>query len=504
MSEPHLQESFIDSASRVLSRRKWWLICGFLLIVPAAGMLIMSLPSMYRSTTLILIGQDSITESLVTSTAVAEQEQRLHVVQQELLAREQLLELIARFDLYTTMLLTAPEDEVIQRMRQDIAITQTTTSQLNQQRGVRAPMEVRISYQSWDPVFVAEVTNTLAALHREKYESIRLSQASRTTAFLREQLNSVAMRMDNLDEMISAFNERHLGELPQQLGVNLASLERLNAELRINAERQLQLSTFGSEGGSQNIPFGSLGSVVGESRIELLQRELAVMSSRYNNRHPGIMRLSSEIARLENESQASQISSNTLDEQEDSRSLRAQESRLRRSLAEVQATIQAMPAIEQELTQLMHRYGLVREEHAALLRRYQEADLSESLQIQQNHEYQIMERALVPNFPIAPDRTRLIFMVLVLTGALLGGVVMLAEQLKRTFHTVQDLRRYTLVPVVGTVAMILTKGDRVKRSLSTVLISVAFIVVIVMLVLVARELGQSAYQLVWATAGANR
>ena len=36
-----------------------------------------------------------------------------------------------------------------------------------------------------------------------------------------------------------SYTAQYIGELPQQVGVNLATLERLNAELRMNADRQI-------------------------------------------------------------------------------------------------------------------------------------------------------------------------------------------------------------------------------------------------------------------------
>jgi hypothetical protein len=67
---------------------------------------------------------------------------------------------------------------------------------------------------------------------------------------------------------------------------------------------------------------------------------------------------------------------------------------------------------------------------------------------------------MVPTNPAAPNR------LLLLAAALLGALVLaaaaaaLAERLDGSLHTADEVRAFTRVPVVATIPLIVTAGDR--------------------------------------------
>jgi len=64
----------------------------------------------------------------------------------------------------------------------------------------------------------------------------RERQAGRTAGFLETQLDDAKKQLDDQERRASEFRLKHVGELPQQVDANLASLERLNTKLRLNGE----------------------------------------------------------------------------------------------------------------------------------------------------------------------------------------------------------------------------------------------------------------------------
>src|SRR4029453_12447982 len=91
-----------------------------------------------------------------------------------------------------------------------------------------------ISYRGSDPQKVALVTNTLASIYIEENLKVREKQAAGTADFLKVQLAEVQGRLDVQERKVSEFKKLHTGELPQEIEVNLATLERLNPQLRLN------------------------------------------------------------------------------------------------------------------------------------------------------------------------------------------------------------------------------------------------------------------------------
>src|SRR5258708_31551760 len=66
-------------------------------------------------------------------------------------------------------------------------------------------------------------------------------QAEKTGEFLKTQLDDARRELDAYDRRQNDFKLSHIGELPQQVEANLASLERLNTQLRLNGESQIRL-----------------------------------------------------------------------------------------------------------------------------------------------------------------------------------------------------------------------------------------------------------------------
>jgi len=229
------KRSGLDTALAVWSRRRWLAVAGFVLPLTAGVSVITFLPNMYRSTATVLVDRQQIPETFVRSTVTSALETRLHTISQEILSRSRLEELIDRFRLYTELRKRVPFEDVIARMRSDIKLDLKSVDARGQRE---ATVAFTISYQGSNPGTVAEVTNTLASFYIEGNLKNRERQATNTAKFLKVQLAETKGRLDVQEQRVSEFKRRHLGELPQQLETNLATLERLYTQLRLNADNQ--------------------------------------------------------------------------------------------------------------------------------------------------------------------------------------------------------------------------------------------------------------------------
>lgn len=497
MMEEGSQSSLVGTLLQIWSRRKWMLMGIFIAVFAASVSLVLALPSMYRSSTSILFGQDMISESLVRSDTGGSLDQRLQIIQQGIMSRSQLADLIERMDLYPELRRIAPVEVVVNQMRRDLTIQRQAGTQ-TQQYGQRVTIVVTISYRGWDAETVAAVANEIARLYRVEYEGIRLGQASSTTAFLGQQLEEVGARLSAQEERINDFKTQHLGHLPQQEGMNLSTLERLNAELRLNSENQFQLLNQSAAGDGRVAVMAGLS---GEARLSALRQELEAMSIRYNDAYPGIIRLKSEIASLERRLANEETSDTAGDAISESERLRREELDLRARIQELQKRIDMTPTVEQELNQLNSDYSRILEEYGSLQRRYQEARLAESLEMQQTRQYQVLETAIPPAFPYAPNSTMLLILCLIAAGGASVGTVFIRENMDGSFHTVEELRAFTRLPVLGSISSLRTRAERYRSVAVSVFLFIGFAAGVVLLVLAANQYGSGAKNLVWMLAG---
>ena len=169
-----------------------------------------------------------------------ELESRLHVIKQEIMSRARLTELIERFDLYPDLRRRYPMDGVLDQMRHDIEIELTGPEQVS---GRKTTVSFKLSYTGAQAATVADVTNAARDFLRRRTTSIRSQEATRRDRI--SSRRSSTRRARELDQPRSVDARLHdqpsRASCRQQVDVNLAALERLNTQLRLNGERQIKL-----------------------------------------------------------------------------------------------------------------------------------------------------------------------------------------------------------------------------------------------------------------------
>src|SRR5262245_36615757 len=296
--------SMTEMVKSAWGRRKWLAVIVFAVPFVVAVSLITFMPSVYRSTTTILVDRQQVPESMVRPTVTSALETRLHTISQEILSRSRLDALIKQFNLYADLRQRVPLEEVIGRMRRDIKL-ELRSVQRNNNNPDGVTVAFDLSFDGRNPETVARVTNTLESFYIEENLKARERQAVGTSEFLKVQLTEAKKRLDAQEALVSDFKKRYMGELPQQTDANLGAIERLSTQLRLNSDSQTRLKERRdaiarqyAEAASQSADGGTEGKAERLSRLKL---ELRSLRSTYSDKYPDIARLKDEIAALERE-----------------------------------------------------------------------------------------------------------------------------------------------------------------------------------------------------------
>jgi succinoglycan biosynthesis transport protein ExoP len=511
MAEDTGKEGGLSTLLAVWSRRKWLAILVFVVPACAAISLIMFLPNIFRSTATVLVDRQQIPEAFVRSTVTSALETRLQTISQEILSRSRLEALINRFGLYADLKTRVTLEEVIARIRGDIKLELKSADVKGNQR--EATIAFTISYQGSDPGTVSAVANTLAGFYIEENLKARERQAISTAEFLKVQLGETKKRLDVQEERVSVFKRLHLGELPQQMETNLATLERMNTQLRINADRQTRAAerreTLSSQlaDAESLLASGNAGEPRGAVRLAQKKEELARLRTRFSERYPDVVQLAAEVTALERELAEGKPGESKTEEstaapqatpsspyvlrlkdalnevQADLKVLKSEESRLRGGIASYQTRVENVPRREQEFKELSRDYEGTRELYQSLMKRHEEAQLAESMeQRQKGEQFRVIEPAVPNALPAAPNRVRLLLMAVALSLGLAVGAVVLAEHIDTSFHSVDDLRAFSPVPVLVSIPRIVTHIDlrrarwRMRFATGVALVSLVMIV----------------------------
>lgn len=292
-----------------LRRRRRLLIsivfCGFLLsLLP-----VMLLPSIYQSTATILIESQEIPQDLVRSTVTGYVEERLQSIAQVALNRANLVKMIEQHELYPDERARMTTEAVVEKMRNDIAMTPIQVNVVGAGgRAGTATIAFSLSFKSKSPRQALNTTNSLVSLFLEENFRSREARATTTYDFLEKQSQDLRNKINEIEEDVARFKERHLTSLPEMVNLNLQVLERTQREIegkrdylrqlnerRIYLEGQLAtLSPTRPYAGTDGHP-----SLQPAEELKVLRNQYISLSATLSDKHPDIISLKQKIAALE-------------------------------------------------------------------------------------------------------------------------------------------------------------------------------------------------------------
>ena len=484
----------------VWSRRKWLAIIACVLPAAAVVTMVESLPNIYESTAMVIVDSHHFPDTIVKSSITAEVETRLRSINEDVLSRARLLALAEQFHLYPTLRQRLSETELAERMRQDIRLDIKSVERKTKTE--TATIAFTVSYRGRDPKVVADVTNTIATSYIDENKKRRERQARAAAAFLAGQLEETKTRLDALELRLISFKRRHIGELPEQIAPNMAALEQLRAQLRLNQANQIRAGERRAAR-AEELSEAQRGQR-GESPLVKLKQELAQVRAYASESYPDVRRLKAAIAALENQANEAAPDARDLvdpgiaakrdalrDAVAELRALKREEERLEDAIAGYERRVNNTPALEEQLRSLARDYDSTKELYRGLKTRYAEAQMGETMELRQSGEhFRLMDAATPTDRPISPNRVKLLMLGSALALAVSVGLVFLAERLDSSFHSVDNLRAFAAVRVVA-IPSVVTAHDRRRRrwrmAVGTAAALVSIVVVITMSHVVADD-----------------
>jgi len=499
----------------ILRRRRLLALGTFCAVLAATVSFAIYLPDIYQGQALVLV-ERPVDENIVraTDSAPGELESRLHIIKQEILSRDRALELINRFHLYPALMKTNAVDDGLNQMRSDVEVNPSGPEQVS---GRVKTVSFTLKYTGDSAKTASDVTNAIASFYVQQNDSMRSQSALGTLEFLKQQLSEAKGQLDRQDASITQYTSRYTGQLPQQVGINLATIERLNTQLRLNGEQQLRLieqreklfeglQDPTSMARAEN-PDASPDMIERLKQIEKLKADLAGLQTRVTSKHPDVLRMQEQIAGLEKEQAAAEASMNQKQQAakaaaaasqaatEDARAprrrtiesidaelakLRDEETTLRATIASFEQRLQGAPEREQEYALITRDRQVAKDLYDSMLKRFDEAQLAASLETdRQGERFRVLEPALPPEGPTGPNRMRLILMGILLALAAAVAAVLASEQFDASFHGIDEIREFTSVPVLVSIPPI--GPVPFKRRLLTGLATVSAIAVIALI-----------------------
>ncbi|HYG63920.1 MAG TPA: GNVR domain-containing protein [Thermoanaerobaculia bacterium] len=409
-------------------RRPGWFLVPVLLGLVGAFLALRMLTPIYRASTQVLVEPQKVPADYVKPTVTTDIDERLKTLEQQITNRSHIERIIQEMNLY-------PE------LRRELAMEKLVDQVRRKDLTVERRGDIfSIGFKSQDPKKAAATANRIAELFIQENLKLRENQAQGTSSFLSAELQQAKEKLEQQEARVAVFKQLHMGQLPEQRDTNLQQVGQLQDKLEINMDaldraetRKILLQSQVAEARRQaQMPRQPVQPTIlmttpgAPSRLDQLRAELIDLRSRFTDRHPDVIRLQNQIAQLERaaseapppapppqtmasrEPEPVRIDPELLAQLQsvdyEIRNLHAERGRILADISRVQARLEEIPRVEQELLSLTRDYENKQRTYESLLEKQSQARLAENLEKRrQSEQFTILEKAVPPAEPFFPN-----------------------------------------------------------------------------------------------------
>jgi uncharacterized protein involved in exopolysaccharide biosynthesis len=477
----------------VVRRRLLHLIVPVAIIFVAVCAVAYLLSPVYEATAKILIESQEIRAELAASTVVASPSERLQIIQQKLMTRDNLLAIARKFDLYASSRQQLSPSDLVARMQSatDIELLDLQAEAAAEEAKRTGKKDAAalipkprpndqqavgftVSFDYSDPEIAARVANELVDYILQQNLESRTSIAAWTSKFFDQQVAGYNKKLADVEAQIVEFKKKNEAALPDTLTYRETTLSQLQTEasaidlqinqLRIVGEQHAQtlsdqldvakrqLSDTQSE--RQSVTELAKKGFYPDNKIREFDRKIAELQA-------DVQRLTSQVANQTGEASdnGTQIAS-----------LHARRTDLDKRIADLSEGIARTPAVEIEYQALTRNYEGLQQQLKDAQTKMASATTGEQLEQDRHAErLEVIEQAAVPDQPIKPNRLK----ILLAGGAgsiVVGvGFVVLLEMLDRSVRTSADLERQLQLRPISVIPYVATAAERERKKWRTLL-----------------------------------
>jgi protein tyrosine kinase modulator len=480
-----------------IARRRWWI-----LVVPAvifaigAYTISLFLASRYTSETVVLVEEPAVPESLVKPVIGGDVNQRLATMQEQILSRTRLQQIIEKFGLYKEEASRMSMEDMVARLRKSITVSP-----------VRAMAETRasglpgftVSVMANQAYAAQQICTEITSFFMQQNVLLRERRAEDTTDFITRQLADSKHKLDEQDAKLADFQRHYMGELPDQMQTNFSLLTGLTSQLeatsqalnRAQQDKMFVQNVLDQQPLVRNVvtPPPADPDIL-QKQMEALQSRLAALQPQYTDAHPDVRRLKKDIAQLQRKIEEESANRNSqpppapekdvvVAETPRVQQLRAQlyqinrtidektaeQSRIQQGISQLQSKLQLTPAIAQEYKALTRDYQTAVGVYNDLLKKQSDSEMATDLERRQEGEqFRVLDPPSLPQKPSFPNRP--FFGVGGFMGGLAFGlaIVFALEARDTTLHTERDVERVLKLPALAMIPLLQVPSKNNSRS----------------------------------------
>lgn len=391
---------------------------AFLMIIIVAIGCVLSLrfamdqTKIYATTAVVQIEDARVPDSLAGAGAQAsDAARRVRLIEQRLMSRDNLVTIMDKHQLFAEDP-TLSLNERVFMMREAARIEEIVNAAQSWQPGV-TPSGLRITVTLADPQMAADLANELMYSVIEQSRERSQSRARDTFAFFDEESARAEAEIAATEERIAAFKRANADSLP-------AGIAALRDQIRTLRENEL---LFDQE-------IVTLQSTSDRQREEVQVRQIGLLEE--------------------------------------------QKALVTRRIEQIEATILQAPEVERAFNGLERELDRLQEKYSVITRRKAEAEMGQMLEDrQQSDRFEILETALVPEYPVSRSRKKTAVMGAVGAALVALGVAFAFELMNPAIRNAAQMERMLGIQPVVSIPHISIRRDRGRRGLGILAVLLA-------------------------------
>ena len=430
----------------ILKRRWMQMLVVFILVLLSAIAVAMLMAPVYQSTGTILVEAQQIPDDVVKATVTSFADERIEVIKQRVMTRDNLYRIINKYKLYPKKVDSETTSTLIELMRRSLSVELLNADVQNAQGG-RATIAFKVGFEYEKPEIAHKVANEIVTLFLDENVKTRTLRATETTEFLTQEVGNLKKDLESVENKVATYKQQNSDSLPEHMEMHMSMLHQADLDIKEidrdykSTQEELRYLDVDLATTSASVKKNNAAGI-SNTELKKAKADLELALALYKDTHPTVRALKRQIENLEKAVTA------TVDEKTDKNdlesefvlgkiraqiesakvrlnSLAQQKKSLQEKNNQLQAQVTQSPQVEKGLSTLMRDYDNAKSKYEEVKSKQLNAKIAENLEQENKAErFSLLEPPTFPDRPIRPNRMKI--MALGLVGALAGALALAA------------------------------------------------------------------------------
>lgn len=488
----------------VLKRRWLLMLAVFILIVLAAIAVSISISPVYQSTGTILVESQQIPDDVVKSTVTSYADERIEVIKQRVMTRDNLSRIIGKYKLYPKKINSETTSTLIDLMRPSVSV-ELLNADVQNASGGKTTIAFKVGFEYEQADIAHKVANEIVTLFLDENVKTRTLRATETTEFLTQEVGNLKKELENVENKVATYKQQNSDSLPEHMEMHMNMLHQAELDIkevdRDYKSTQEELRYLDVDLATASASAKKNNSTNTNAELDKAKADLELAQAIYKDTHPTVRALKRQVENLQAAADKPAVAkANKTDLESDMvlskirsqieagkvrlNSLAQQKKSTQEKVSQLQSQVVKSPQVEKGLSGLLRDYDNAKSKYEEVKSKQLNAKIAENLEQENKAErFSLIEPPVFPDKPIRPNRMKIIALGVIAAFGAAIALAALLEVLEGKLRGVDavtsaiNMRPLVIVPYVHTQLELKRKKNTTRYVLLAIGLLLIFLLI---------------------------